>query len=97
METVVTSKVDSHHTNPDYRCLLIPMLQFPEFHLVVDWERRRVVKCDFMPTEAFALELNALLCDMSPTFPERLLAQVVNCKVPSGKPKKCVDKLEDLL
>jgi len=96
METVVTSKVDSHHTNPDYRCLLIPMLQFPEFHLVVDWERRRVVKCNFMPTEDFALELNALLCDISPTFPERLLAQAVAFKVPE-KPKKRVEKLEDLL
>lgn len=102
METVVTSEVDSHHTNPNYRCLLIPMRQFREFHLAIDWERRKILKCDLMPTENFALELNSLLCDISPTFPERLLNQAVNLKVPASAssfraPKKAVEKLEDLL
>jgi hypothetical protein len=98
METVVTSKIDSHHTNPNYKCALIPMLQFREFHLVIDWQKRKVVKCDLMPTENFALELNSLLCDISPTYPKRLLAQAVSVEVPENTtPKKRIEKLEDVL
>ena len=99
MEAIVTSKVDSHHTNPNYKCLLIPMLQLKEFHLVIDWQDRRVVKCDLMPTEDFALELNALLCNISPTYLERLFTQAVNlrCPVKRKQPKRRIEKLEDVL
>ena len=97
METVITHKVDSHHTNANYRCLLIPVLQLKEFHLVIDWQRMRIVKCDFMPTEDFALELDALLCDISPTFPERLLAQAVNIRPKRVVSKRKIERLEDVL
>lgn len=99
METLITSKTDSHDTNQNYKCLLIPMLQFKEFHLVVDWDRRRIAKCDLMPTEDFALELNALLLDISPTFAERLLSQAVAVRVPENKavPKRRIEKFSDIL
>lgn len=98
METIVTDDVD-HRKNPRYKCLLIPMLPLKEFRLVVDWQNRRVLKCDLMPTEDFALELNLLLADISPTYAERLLQQAVGLKVPErpSKPRKRIERLEDVL
>ena len=72
------------------------MLQLKEFHLVIDWQNRRVVKCDLMPTEDFALELNNLLCDISPTFPERLLAQALNIRPKKTVRKRKIERLEDV-
>jgi hypothetical protein len=99
METVVTDKVDSHHTNPRYKCLLVNLLSLKEVRIVVDWRNRRIIKADLMPTEDFALELNALLLDISPTYAERLLEQAVAVRVPkrSDGPKRRIEKLEDVL
>lgn len=92
METVVTSDVAAHRTNPSYKCLLIPMLQFPEFHIVIDWQNKRIVKCDLMPKEDFALELNELLLDVSPTYAPKLMKQAFGVNL-SPVQKKSLDSL----
>lgn len=92
METVVTSDVAAHRTNPNYKCLLIPMLQFPEFHLEIDWFNKKIVRCNLMPKEDFALELNDLLLDVSPTYAPRLMNQALRVNL-SPVQKKSLDAL----
>lgn len=75
METKVTSKVDSHHTNPNYPCLLIDLKDDPTFHYKV--ENGKLVKADLMPTDNFVLELCRLLWNLSPTFKEKLQIAVL--------------------
>jgi len=71
MRLRITSKVDSHHTNPRYKCLLLDLLCDPAFHYeIVDG---RLVKADLVPTDGFVLELVRLLAAVSPTFRAKLL------------------------
>ena len=71
VETVVTHRVDSHHTNPNYQCLLVNLENEPTFHYQI--ENGRLVKADLMPTDNFVLELCRLLAAVSPTFKDKLL------------------------
>jgi len=71
MEVKVTRKVDSHHTNPRYRCLLVDLLNDSTFHHRI--ENGVLVKADFMPTDEFVMELVRRLCKRSPTFRDLLL------------------------
>ena len=71
METKVTCRVDSHHTNPRYRCLLVNLLNDSTFHHRI--ENGRLVKADLMPTDKFVMELVRLLSKISPSFRDKLL------------------------
>lgn len=53
MELKVTHRVNSHHTNPGYRCLLIKLLGDPTFHYRV--HNNRLVRADLMPTTPLLL------------------------------------------
>jgi len=75
MEVKVTHRVDSHHTNPSYRCLLIDLLNDPTFHYLVSGNK--LIKADLRPTDDFGLELCRLLWNISPSFRERLHIAVV--------------------
>lgn len=74
------SEVDSHHTNPDYKCLVVDLLGDPRFHfkLDIDWEKRtvRIVKADWMPTDKDGLEVLLKLIDKSPTFWPKIIENV---------------------
>ena len=75
MEARLTHKVDSHHTNPNYTCLLVDLLNDPTFHFSV--ENGRLVKADLMPTDRFVLELCRLLANVSPSFRAELVRLAV--------------------
>lgn len=76
-EFVITHKVDSHHTNPEYRCLLVNLLGRPEVHytIVVRDAQGRVlknvfpelVKLDWMPTIDHLMRVNQYMWDWKPT------------------------------
>lgn len=70
MDTLVTSRVDSHHTNKKYECLLVDLLSNPTFHFQV--VNGRLVKADLMPTDQFVLDLCHYLSKQSPTFRKAL-------------------------
>lgn len=73
---VTTSKVDSHHTNPMYRCLLVDLMNDPTHHFEfkVNWEDRtiKVVKDNWMPTDDVMLDIVLRLAEESPTFRKKL-------------------------
>ena len=71
LKTKVTHRVDSHHTNPRYRCLLVDFLCDPTFHFEI--VNGRLVKADLTPTDGFVLELVRLLAAVSPMFRAKLL------------------------
>ena len=73
METVLTSKTDSHHTNLNYQCLLVRLENDPRFHYRV--VGNRVVEADWMPTDNDVLELADQLCTRSPSFLPKFLAR----------------------
>jgi len=75
METKLTHKVDSHHTNASYKCLLVDLLNDPTFHFYV--EDGKLVKADLMPTDEFVLELCRLMATVSPTFRSELVRLAV--------------------
>lgn len=74
METVLTCKVDSHHTNRRYQCLLVNLLHDPTCHIQI--VNGRLVKADLMPTDDFVLDLALQLARVSPTFRWKLEAIV---------------------
>lgn len=74
METVLTSRVDSHHSAKRYQCLLVNLLHDPTFHYQV--VNGRLVKADLMPTDDFVLDLALQLARRSPTFYRKLEATV---------------------
>ena len=81
-----TAKVDSHHTNPNYKCLLLNLLPLPEFHFkaVVRDEHGRIlknvsvelVKADLIPTYEWMIEANKLMCRWKPEY-VRMLTNAV--------------------
>lgn len=75
MQSKVTFKVDSHHTNPRYPCLLVDLLGDATFHYYI--ENCKLVKADLMPTDDFVLELCRLLWNISPSFRESLRVAVL--------------------
>jgi len=98
MQKTVTSKVDSHHTNPNYQCLVINLLRDPTFHITVEWDKRRVLKADWMPKEDDVLDIIEDLLRVSPTFGSKLLSLAVSIPAPiSTTKKKKIEKLEDVL
>lgn len=70
VDYVVTSKVDSHHTDKRYQCLLVNLLRDPTFHFQI--VNGRLVKADLMPTDEFVLDLCYHLSRESPTFRKEL-------------------------
>ena len=75
MQTQITHKVDSHHTNPNYKCLLVNLLNEPTFHYIV--KDGVLSKADLMPTDEFVLELCRLMATVSPTFRDELVRLAV--------------------
>jgi hypothetical protein len=69
-EYITTAKVDSHHTNKKYECLLVDLLNDPTFHFHI--VNGRLVKADLMPTDQFVLDLCYHLSRQSPTFRKAL-------------------------
>jgi hypothetical protein len=80
----ITSKVDSHHTNPNYKCLLADLLDDPTFHFEfeVNWEKKtiRLVKANWMPTDKDFLEGLLEWIQISPTAWELILENVKPAK-----------------
>lgn len=63
---IITSKVDSHHTNPNYSCLLINLLGDPTFHVEIDWKNRRIIKADWMPRNDAMIDANLKWMQVEP-------------------------------
>lgn len=67
MRIRITSKVDSHHTNPNYRCL------------VVEWNGEANFRCrgghvhDWLPTDQELLDLLLAGIEISPTLWPKIL------------------------
>jgi len=74
VETILTCRVDSHHTNRRYQRLLVNLLHDPTFHYQV--VNGRLEKADLMPTDDFVLDLALQLARRSPTFYRKLEAIV---------------------
>jgi len=82
----VTHKVDSHHTNLTYPCLLIDLLGDATFHYEISGDGKcshcgkpintRLVKANWMPTDDVMMETVLRVADISPTFKKRLYATV---------------------
>jgi hypothetical protein len=70
MKLKITSKVDHHHTNPRYKCL------------VVEWNGDLNFRCrgngvhDWLPTDEEIVEIAAKLSEVSPTFWPKLVEKV---------------------
>jgi len=70
MEIEVTSKVASHHTNPNYKCLLVKWNGEPNFRCVpIDHH-------NWMPTDDEMLRLVKAWIDISPTAWPLILQKV---------------------
>ena len=82
MEVTVTSKVDSHHTNKKYECLLVDLLNESTFHFTIT--NGRLVKADLMPTDEFVLDLCHYLAKQSPTFRKQLQDYVFGLEFNGG-------------
>jgi len=74
----LTAKVDSHHTNPNYKCLLVNLLPLPEFHWtakvyvngkLVEGPHVRVVltKADLIPRNEWLMQVVQGMSDWKPT------------------------------
>ena len=74
METILTHKTDSHHTNLNYQCLLVDLTHDPRCHVQI--ENGRVVKIDWMPTDIDVLDLNDKMFRVSPTFRMKVKTQL---------------------
>jgi hypothetical protein len=85
VDYVVTAKVDSHHTNKRYQCLLIDLRQDPAFHFHI--VNGRLVKADLMPTDQFVLDLCYLLSKESPTFRKQLFDLAMSLDVHLEPPR----------
>lgn len=59
-----TSKVDYHHTNEEYECLMVVFDCAYDSHFRI----RNSYSADWIPTDGEAKELVMHLADMSPTF-----------------------------
>ena len=70
MEYVITRKVDSHHTNPRYKCAVFDILKEPWFHYEI--KHNVLVRADIMPTDEWALKLVEVMWKVSPSFREAL-------------------------
>jgi len=84
---VVTHKVDSHHTNPTYPCLLIDLLGDLTFHYEISWINKcpkcgeplpppKLTKANWMPQDDVMLDTTLRVADISPTFKKKLYATV---------------------
>lgn len=81
MEVMVTRKVDSHHTNKKYECLLVDLMNDPTFHFTIT--NGRLVKADLMPTDEFVLDLCHYLAKQSPTFRRELFEMAIRLDFPA--------------
>ena len=73
-----TVKVDSHHTNQDYKCLRLHFKSLKEFHwtvIVRDKEGHilrdvsvELVKANLIPTYEWMIEANKLMCRWKPEY-----------------------------
>ena len=79
VECALTTKVDSHHTNKKYECLLVDLLNDPTFHFHI--VNGRLVKADLMPTDQFVLDLCYHLSKQSPTFRRALFELAMSLDV----------------
>jgi len=75
-EFIFTKHVDSHHTNPDYRCLLVNLLPLPEFHYRING-KGVLVKADLMPTYEWMMRLVQKMVDWKPEYKAMLNSAVV--------------------
>lgn len=80
METVITSKVHSHHTNPNYECLLVNLLHDPRFHyrIITGY----LVSADWMPKDDDIIEIADQLTRLSPTFREKIFDRLMRTPKP---------------
>ena len=70
----MTHKVDSHYSPfaQHYQCMLIKNLQNDSsFHIDIDWNRRRIIDANLMPTDDLILDCAETLLKLSPTFKEK--------------------------
>ena len=65
----VTHNVDSHHTNPEYQCLIVDFL-WSDNNIRKRYKENIVF--DWLPTDDEILRICKILFDISPTFKERL-------------------------
>lgn len=70
MKFKITSRVDSHHTNPKYKCLLIILEGDPHFHYKI--KDGKLVKADWMPTDDEMMDTVLAMAKISPTFHEKI-------------------------
>ena len=77
MEYKLTHKVDSHHINPSYKCLLIDLLPLPEFHFEAkaygpdgkELKDAQIVltKADLIPRNEWLMEVIQQMVNWKPT------------------------------
>lgn len=67
MRLRITEKVDSHHTNPDYKCIIVEFLRSDK-NIRIRSLRRTEVLLDWLPTDEELFKLFQTSMDISPTF-----------------------------
>lgn len=80
MEYRFTHKVDSHHTNPNYQCLLFDLLNDPAFHYEIKINREGkpyLTSANWMPHDVDFIFACRKLAEVSPTFRQELIRLAV--------------------
>ena len=70
MRLRVSSRVDSHHTNPFYRCLIVEWLPEDLNFRVRPGAAEHIA--DWLPKDSDILELVVKMLEISPTFIQKL-------------------------
>lgn len=85
----MTAKVDNHHSNQKYKCLVIGLLSEPWFHYKIEVRGRdgklldpkdytaRLVKANIIPTYEWTLDLNHEMSKWKPDFAAALTNAVI--------------------
>ena len=79
VKALVTSKCESHHTNPDYVTLLV-LFEGNEKNV-----RPYGLRGNWQPTDAEVLGLVKRMCELSPTFAEGLVRYALRLDTWTGK------------
>jgi hypothetical protein len=74
MRVRVTEKVDYHHTNNGYKCILVEFLKTDNNIR----RRNNEVQFDWLPLDEEIMKINRVLYDLSPTFRAKLDTLVNN-------------------
>jgi hypothetical protein len=71
MRVRVTERVDSHHTNPNYKCIIVEFLK-EDNNLRIRNHSQTDVLIDWLSTDEELIRICKVGIDLSPTFKQKL-------------------------